>query len=56
MCWCVRSLDGSASTVAKLLANSGFKSAYAVKGGADGQNGWKVRSVECFVALLVIRG
>jgi rhodanese-related sulfurtransferase len=32
--------DGNAAVVAKLLANSGFKSAYAIKGGAEGTNGW----------------
>lgn len=34
--------DGSSATVAKLLSNSGFKSAYAIKGGAEGSNGWNV--------------
>lgn len=38
----MHSYDGNATIVAKLLANSGFKSAYAVKGGAEGQNGWLV--------------
>lgn len=37
--------DGSAATVAKLLANSGFKSAYAIKGGAEGQNGWREKDL-----------
>ena len=37
-----------AASVAKLLANSGFKGAYAIKGGAE--NGWRVSEVP---ALLV---
>ena len=43
---CVRRFDGNAAIVAKLLANSGFKSAYAIRGGAEGQNGWRVRPVK----------
>lgn len=39
----VHRFDGDSATVAKLLANSGFKSAYAIKGGAEGPNGWNVR-------------
>jgi hypothetical protein len=46
--------DGSAATVAKLLANSGFKSAYAIKGGAEGQNGWRVRPVEILILLVIL--
>jgi len=42
----VHRFDGNATVVAKLLANSGFKSAYAIKGGVEGQNGWLVRPVE----------
>jgi hypothetical protein len=34
--------DGSSAVVARLLANSGFKGAYAIKGGAEGNKGWKV--------------
>ena len=41
-------------TVAKLLANSGFKSAYAIKGGAEGQNGWRVRPVEILILLVIL--
>jgi rhodanese-related sulfurtransferase len=37
--------DGSSATVAKLLANSGFKSAYAIKGGAEGSNGWNEKDL-----------
>ncbi|CAM6003747.1 unnamed protein product [Sphagnum balticum] len=33
--------DGSSAVVARLLANSGFKGAYAIKGGAEGNKGWK---------------
>ncbi|XP_024386648.1 uncharacterized protein [Physcomitrium patens] len=37
--------DGDSATVAKLLANSGFKSAYAIKGGAEGPNGWNEKEL-----------
>jgi len=37
--------DGSAANVAKLLANSGFQGAYAIRGGAEGPNGWQEKEL-----------
>ncbi|KAG0568764.1 hypothetical protein KC19_6G044000 [Ceratodon purpureus] len=37
--------DGSSASVAKLLANSGFKGAYAIKGGSEGPNGWQAKDL-----------
>eukprot|EP01018_Ginkgo_biloba_P011519 Gb_23542 [translate_table: standard] len=33
--------DGSSVVVAKLLSENGFNAAYAIKGGAEGNNGWQ---------------
>eukprot|EP00250_Pteridium_aquilinum_P031610 c43926_g1_i1 orf=315-1643(-) len=33
--------DGNSLSVAKFVTDSGFKSAYAIKGGAEGPNGWR---------------
>ncbi len=48
-----RRFDGSAASVAKLLANSGFKGAFAIKGGAEGPNGWKVRDTLIRITTLI---
>jgi len=48
-----RRFDGSAASVAKLLANSGFKGAFAIKGGAEGPNGWKVRGTRNRIITLI---
>jgi hypothetical protein len=41
-------LDGSSLAAAKVLANSGFQGAYAIKGGVEGPNGWQVNSILVF--------
>lgn len=38
-------LDGNSLAVAKLLANSGFEKAFAIKGGVEGPNGWQVAQI-----------
>ena len=34
--------DGNSELVAELVTANGFKSAYAIKDGAEGPRGWKV--------------
>lgn len=34
--------DGNSELVAELVTVNGFKAAYAIKDGAEGQRGWKV--------------
>lgn len=46
-------LDGNSLAVAKLLANNGFEGAFAIKGGVEGPNGWKVQPYRIPIYLML---
>jgi hypothetical protein len=46
-------LNGNSLAVAKLLANNGFKGAYAIEGGIEGPAGWLV-SLLLFSPIIIL--